>query len=238
MSERRAEWLSPQAYREALAACPLALVPWGAFEWHGPHCPLGLDGVKAHALALRIAEAVGGGVVLPPFYVGHRTLKNARGFPLCIECRPATVMALAHDVLAALDEHGARVIVLVPGHYGQTHRAVLSLAVESWLKERGAGAPAVWQASDYELGRQDPEHAQWDSGDHAGMWETSLSMALLPDQIHLEALDERPEGALREDQGVLGRDPRRHASRALGERLVEAIVRRAREKILALLQGA
>jgi creatinine amidohydrolase len=238
MHPRQAEWMTPRQYQAALAACPLALVPWGAFEWHGPHCPLGVDGVKAQALALRIADAVGGGVVLPPAFVGHRTLKNARGFPCCIECRPATVMALVHDTLTALADDGARVIVLVPGHYGSTHRGVLTLAGEAWRKERGAGAPAIWQASDFELGRAEPEFADWDNNDHAGMWETSLMWGLFPEAIHMEELEERPPGALREDQGILGRDPRRHASRELGERLIEAIVRRAKEKIQEMLSAA
>mgnify|MGYP000048892885 CR=1 FL=1 len=53
--------------------------------------------------------------------------------------------------------------------------------------------------------------------------------------VDLDALDERPEGAKRDDQGILGRDPKRHASRDLGERLITTIVERASEQIRALL---
>lgn len=235
MSECRAEMMPPQRYEAAIEAMPVAIVPWGAFEWHGPHLPLGIDALKAHALSLRLAEALGGGLVFPPIYVGHRTLKNAHGFPHCIECHPATVMNLMHDTLRALDEDGFRVIVIVPGHYGQTHRAVLTNAIETWRKARGEGAPKIWQASDYELGSAEPEFSHWDSGDHAGMWETSLHMALMPETVHLDALEERPEGAKREDQGILGTDPRRHASRELGDRLVDVIVNSAVSKIRELL---
>jgi creatinine amidohydrolase len=235
MRERRAEWMSPDEYREAIEHLPVALLPWGAFEWHGPHLPLGLDGTKAHALAMRIAETLDGGLVFPPVFAGHRTLKNARGFPHCIECGPATVIGLLHDTLTALADDGFRLIVIVPGHYGQTHRAVLTCGVESWRKARGDGAPEVWQASDHELARTDPEFAGWDNLDHAGMWETSLMWALHPDSVHVDLLDERPEGANRHDQGILGRDPRRHASRELGERAVAVIVDGAAERIRELL---
>ncbi|NUP89946.1 MAG: creatininase family protein [Candidatus Sumerlaeia bacterium] len=229
----QADWMSPQEYREAIAHLPVALVPWGAFEWHGPHLPLGLDGLKPHLLSLRIAGALGGGVVFPPIYAGHRTLKNARKMPYCIECQPATVMAILWDTLTALADDGFRQIVIVPGHYGMTHRGILTTGIESWAKARGADAPLVWQASDYELGREEPEFASWDNNDHAGMWETALFWGLAPEAVHIEALEERPEGATREDQGILGRDPRRFSSRALGERIVEAIVRRAVDRIRA-----
>jgi creatinine amidohydrolase len=231
----QAEWMTPQRYFAAIERCPVAIVPWGAFEWHGPHLPLGLDGTKAHAIGLRIAEALGGGVVLPPHYAGHRTLKNARGFGACLECRPDTVIGLMHDTLTALDDDGCRVIVIVPGHYGQTHRAVLTCGIETWRKARGEGAPAVWQASDYAIASAEPEFAHWDNNDHAGMWETSLMMALHPESVELDALEDRPEGAGREDQGILGRDPKRHATRELGDRAVEVIVAKAAAKIRELL---
>ncbi len=237
MTRPDADWMSPQEYESAIGACPVALVPWGAFEWHGPHLPLGIDGLKAHALARRIAESLGGGVVFPPVQVGHRTLKNAHGMAHCIECRPDTVIGLMHDTLTALDDDGFRVIVIVAGHYGLTHRGVLTCGIDTWRKARGADAPQVWRASDYELGMEEPEFADWDNTDHAGMWETSLVWGLLPDVVNLDALDERPDGATREDQGILGRDPKRHASRELGERLVEAIVKRATTRIQTLLHG-
>ena len=223
MTTRQAELMRPADYAAAINHLPVALVPWGAFEWHGPHLPLGLDGLKPHALALQVTEALGGGVVFPPVYVGHRTLK-VRGFSGCLECKPTTVMALLHDTLTALDEDGFRQIVILPGHYGLTHKSVLTLGIETWRKERGPDAPEVWQASDYEIGRQHPDFAHWDNNDHAGMWETSLQWSLHPDTVEIEALEERPEGALREDQGILGRDPRRHASRDLGDRIVAHIV--------------
>ena len=38
---------------------PIAYLPWGALEWHGPHLPLGTENYIAEAFAERIAKRVG-----------------------------------------------------------------------------------------------------------------------------------------------------------------------------------
>lgn len=235
MAPNCAEWMRPAEYEQAIRETPVAFVPWGAFEWHGPHMPLGLDATKARTLAEKMADALGGGVVFPPVYVGHRTVKQALGMPHCIECRPDTVIGLMHDTLTALDEDGFRVIVVVAGHYGSTHRSVLTCGIDTWRKARGKDAPQVWQASDYQIAAGTEEFAHWDNTDHAGMWETSLVMALAPETVDLNMLEDRPEGKGREDQGIMGQDPKTKASRELGDRIVEVIVDLGVKKIREML---
>lgn len=57
-------------------------------------------------------------------------------------------------------------------------------------------------------------------GDHAAWGETSLMMYLDPPSVDLSQLGDEPH------QGVGGRDPKRFASRADGERLAETIIGR------------
>ena len=45
------------------------LSPLGTLEWHGPHMPLGADGIQSKELFVRVAEKVGG-VVLPMLFMG------------------------------------------------------------------------------------------------------------------------------------------------------------------------
>ena len=89
---------------------------------------------------------------------GHRELLAAHQVParltayldlrsVLFEQVLRTALGLMHDTLTALADDGFRVIVIVPGHYGQTHRSVLTVGIETWRKARGEGAPAVWQAS-------------------------------------------------------------------------------------------
>ena len=68
--EVRYEYLRPRRIVAAREACAIAYLPLGTLEWHGPHNPVGVDGLKAHALAVRCAQA-GGGLVFPTVYYGE-----------------------------------------------------------------------------------------------------------------------------------------------------------------------
>ncbi len=41
------EELCPAEFQERLQACPVAYLPLGTLEWHGPHLPLGADGIQS-----------------------------------------------------------------------------------------------------------------------------------------------------------------------------------------------
>ena len=62
--ERRWEYMYVDDLWELKEREPIAWVPAGILEHHNGHLPWGLDGLKAHGVCLRLAEALGG-VVLP-----------------------------------------------------------------------------------------------------------------------------------------------------------------------------
>lgn len=64
-------------------------------------------------------------------------------------------------------------------------------------------------------------------GDHTAKWETSIIMYLRPELVDMSRLTDL--------LGVDGEDPRVYASRELGERVVELIVRRLCERVEASL---
>ena len=49
----------------------VAILPLGAIEQHGPHCPNGLDSFNAICLAKKVAEKSGATVLPCPMYGGH-----------------------------------------------------------------------------------------------------------------------------------------------------------------------
>jgi len=51
--------------------CPLAYLPLGIIEWHGPHNPLGLDGLGVHELCVRAAAKAVLPFALTPGQRGH-----------------------------------------------------------------------------------------------------------------------------------------------------------------------
>ena len=71
------------------------------------------------------------------------------------------------------------------------------------------GTPEYWLALDAGYG-----------GDHAAWGETSLMLYLYPESVDLSQLGDAPH------RGVGGRDPKKHATRADGEKLSETIIGR------------
>ncbi len=49
------ELMRPAEVVAARERCPVAFVPIGPLEWHGPHLPMGTDGLHAHHVAVRVA---------------------------------------------------------------------------------------------------------------------------------------------------------------------------------------
>ena len=63
------EELLPEEYVQRIKEMPVAYLPLGTLEWHGPHMPLGADGIQSKELFVRVAEKIGG-VVLPMLFMG------------------------------------------------------------------------------------------------------------------------------------------------------------------------
>ena len=72
------EELLPEECVQRIKEMPVAYLPLGTLEWHGPHMPLGADGIQSKELFVRVAEKVGG-VVLPMLFMGPDRLFDDRG---------------------------------------------------------------------------------------------------------------------------------------------------------------
>jgi len=66
------EELIPEDFNSRLNDAPIAYIPLGTLEWHGPHMPLGADGLQSKGFFKKLAEAVGG-IVLPMLFQGPDT---------------------------------------------------------------------------------------------------------------------------------------------------------------------
>lgn len=184
--------LRPEQLQAIIAAAPIAYVPWGALEWHGPHLPLGLDGFTAEAVAERAVRRTGG-AILPTTWWPITALPHR--FSLSIQSD--VIQALWDGIFAELARAGFRVVVLLSGHYAQGHELVLMDAAEHAISAHGLLVLATPP-----LALVDEEML-----DHAAHWETAQLMALRPQLVALDALGAAP---LQPDESaVLGADPRR-----------------------------
>lgn len=62
---------------EKIQEMPVAYLPLGTLEWHGPHMPVGLTESSQKELFVRVAEKVG--VVLPMLFMGPDRVFYDRG---------------------------------------------------------------------------------------------------------------------------------------------------------------
>lgn len=195
----------PEQIEAAWARHAPAILPIGALEWHGPHLPLGLDGIVADAFCRRLADALDG-VLLPCLWTPVTTLPH----PASLQVSTTTFRALIDDTLEALSD--AECVFLVTGHYAQGHVIELYDAAERTMTRRPgcrvlAGSPLELLGDEALL-------------DHAGWAEAAQLLALRPDLVRLKAL---PKEHTPQHHAVLGRSPH-DASAEDGEGLISRAV--------------
>ncbi len=171
---------------------PIAFCAWGALEWHGPHLPLGLDGLVAERFAERLAERVGG-VLLPTVWLPITALPHR--FSLSFESD--VVVGIWRNLIEELYRAGARMMGIITGHYAQGHEIELyNAALEAMSAHPNL---FILAATPLEL-LQNDEYL-----DHAGRWETAQLLNVRPDLVHL---DKFPGMQGPKHVAVLGEDPR------------------------------
>ena len=221
------EELKPSELDEIIRKCPLAIIPWGAHEWHGPQNAIGLDTIKAYHMALDLCAEVGG-VVLPPVYCGYQTMKPYMNFRHTLEFPREIVYAMSLQYLDQLYDEGFRVILVLMGHYGGKHVEALQEAVQRFNDCHCFARALAWQ---------DYLPAGWvdiKGGDHAGKNETSLLMHYRPDLVDLSNLPADGDITIHK-HGVGGEDPRQ-ATADHGRMLAEAFVEQAAPRIRETLE--
>ena len=165
---------------EAMKERPVALIPVGATEAHGPHLPVATDTRIAQEMAKRgAAKLKEHGVpclILPP--VEFTVAEFGADFAGTLSLPPETATALLRDV-AIVAAKRFRAVAFVNIHLEPKHVECLKKAIDEATQ---AGAKACWA---------DITKKRWAElmgeaflqGDHAGSWETSLMLAAAPDQV-------------------------------------------------------
>ena len=98
---------------------PPVLLPVGALEQHGPHLPLGTDGLLASAVAADTAARVGG-LVAPTLSYGYKSQPKCGGgqhFCGTTSVDAATLIGQIRDAVREFARHGVDKLVVVNGHY-------------------------------------------------------------------------------------------------------------------------
>lgn len=158
------------------------IVPVGATEQHGPHCPLATDTLIPREIARRVAPEVGA-LVAPPL---DYTLSYPHvGFKGLVHLRIPTFMAVIEDLCAAFAHVGFRRIVFLNGHYDNTY--AIAYACANAAERLPAGTRAFplnyWDGMPPEVASK---YMSMEKGLHANAAETSAVMAIDPGLVDME----------------------------------------------------
>jgi creatinine amidohydrolase len=212
---------------EDITESRLAFLPVGSMEQHGPHLPIGTDGIIAEEIARRLALAHQPSLLLPliPFSCSF----EHAGFPGSISLKVATIAALIKDIVESLSVSGISKLVIVNGHGG--NHVLWTLVQElNHPEPRILLVPSIYNwARAYERAGLSSTPSQ---DMHAGEGETSIIMHLHPGVVRQDKIadidcKERP---LLEtlgmkaytETGVIGFPS--HASAEKGEILLNTLV--------------
>jgi len=239
--------LVPQEFRERIKDCPVAYLPLGTLEWHGEHLPLGADGLQSQGFFVRLAEKVGG-IVMPMLFMGpDRYTEVENGYLYGMDywtgegesgkkikepgqldgsaywLPDESFMNLMNCIFQQLQRAGFKVVV-AHGHGPST--GMTAKYEKEWKDKYGLTVINCW-GSEYDgegMGIQ---------VDHAAANETSLVMALRPELVQMNRLSDVPE---QYPVGVGGKDPRIHASKEKGDKIIELQLERMAKILTDILQ--
>ncbi|WP_018332338.1 mycofactocin biosynthesis peptidyl-dipeptidase MftE [Actinomycetospora chiangmaiensis] len=156
------------------AGTDLLLVPVGATEQHGPHLPLGTDTTVATTVAGRL-----GLPVTAPIAFGASG--EHEGFPGTISIGTETLAAVLVETGRSAGRW-ARRLCFVNGHGGNVPALVTATALL-----RYEGRDVAWHSCGVP-----------DADAHAGRHETSVMLALAPDDVDLDRAEPGNTAPLRE----------------------------------------
>lgn len=221
------ERLTPDEFLKVVKQTPIAYLPLGTLEYHGPHLPLGSDHLQPLGLYVELSRRLGG-LVLPPLSAGPDEQAVLDGEPyygmdfefLTEHEKPRRLPGSAYwqddsvflqytdGMIRQLSRAGLKILV---GHGHGPSTDLFGRQAPAWKKAYGITVLTLQGIlEDKELGFMN---------DHAGANETSIMLATHPELVKMENLPKDPPVW---PKGIMGRDPRLHASAELGRRIIEA----------------
>jgi len=216
------------------------IVPVGGTEQSGPHLTLGKHNARVLAIAQRLAADLGHTVVAPVMaYVPEGSVQPPSGhmrFAGTLSIPTPVFEGVLEAAARSLCAHGFRQVFLL-GDHGDYQRSLTNVAQK--LARGRSGDCRVHAIGEYYRASQDGFKAllrtqgfgDAEIGIHAGLADTSLSMAVAPQTVRAEALS--ATAAPGTATGVVG-DPRRSSAelgRAGVQRIVDETLRAMRRAV-------
>ena len=169
----------------------LPILPIGSLEQHGPHLPVWTDSFLAHELAIAAARLATDipAVVLPPLWTGLS--EHHLPFGGTISLDHATLHAVLRCVVRSLRAQGFSRLLILNGHGGNIEP--LAVSVRELAHE--FGIPVVTTTWPNVAPVEVAQALTTQAGImHACEGETSLWLALAPEEVRMERIEEAAGG--------------------------------------------
>lgn len=214
MDTRQIAFLRPDQILAEMQRCPLAYLPVGPLEWHGPHLPIGTDPFNAEKVAQLAAEKTGG-LVLPTFYWGTERERSpqlldwlgfeqnewivgmdfpANSLPSMYASEEIFALAMREQLRLAI-HLGFKLVAVISGHGAENQLEVLERLANEFNAESPAHVLVMLPFIKNQEGVMQVGHAS--------KIETSVMLALHPEQVKLEALPGGPEPLRNTDWAIV-----------------------------------
>jgi creatinine amidohydrolase len=189
------EWArmtAPELKRLAAEKDALAILPVGSLEQHGPHLPVITDTASASAAAIRAARLVAEDAaapvpvaVLPGLWLGMSEHHLPFGGTITVDYR--AYFGILEGVVRSLKSLGFARLLIVNGHGGNVDPLAVAVRELAVTHDLPIVATTPWFLNASEIA------AIFESDTmprHACEGETSVMMAIAPDIVRAEKLDE------------------------------------------------
>ena len=169
------ELAAPDVVDYAKNVCDVAILPLGAIEQHGPHCPCASDALNAIGMSELIAKKSGAMVLPSPMYGSHPY--HHWGVQGTIPLRFETHTAVIEDIVRGASVAGFNKFILLSAH-GQVSSTIVA------VHKLGIEGHFVLSLHWYDFLRDNQEildDPMW----HADEAETSVALYLYPQFVDM-----------------------------------------------------
>jgi creatinine amidohydrolase len=161
-------------------------------EPHGPHLPYGTDTFAGDAYtseAVRLANEMGARVLrYPTLPIGNNV--NFKAWPFACRIRVSTLMTVLSDIVTALHEDGVHKVVFVNSHGGNTDTLSASMR-ELFHQFQQEVFVCYCHGTDFAEETR-PQDLFNDGSPHAGDYETSMMLHLVPGLVRMDKARSNP----------------------------------------------
>lgn len=178
---------------QAASEHPLAILPLGSLEFHGPHNPLGSDTIIISGIAQRVAAR--SNALLFPTVTFTQCPAHTAHFQGTISVRPEVMTMYFAEILRNILRLGFRKVFIINGHDGNIgpgRGAIAEVADET--KDAALLLASWWEFLPSESMKALGMFHQSNGGHgHGGPLETSAVAAFRPELVHTEKAQDLPE---------------------------------------------